>query len=33
MTRIGATDMDPFFNANTPQELDALRAALAEAAP
>jgi molybdopterin-guanine dinucleotide biosynthesis protein A len=33
MTRIGDTDMDPFFNANTPQELYALRAALAEAAP
>jgi molybdopterin-guanine dinucleotide biosynthesis protein A len=29
---IGKVDLDPFFNANTPEELDALRSALAEAA-
>lgn len=32
MTRIGGVDVDPFFNANTPEELDALRAMLAKAA-
>jgi len=26
-------DIDPFFNANTPQELDQLRAMLAKCAP
>ena len=31
--RIGGLDIDPFFNANTPQELDQLRAMLARAAP
>jgi molybdopterin-guanine dinucleotide biosynthesis protein A len=31
--RIGGTDLDPFFNANTPQELDDLRALLARGAP
>jgi len=30
--RMGGLDLDPFFNANTPQELDELRAALARAA-
>jgi molybdopterin-guanine dinucleotide biosynthesis protein A len=29
---MGATTLDPFFNANTPQDLDALRAALAAVA-
>jgi molybdopterin-guanine dinucleotide biosynthesis protein A len=33
MVEVGGTELDPFFNANTPQELDALRAALAGAAP
>jgi len=32
MTRIGRIEVDPFFNANTPQELDSLRAMLAKAA-
>ena len=32
MARIGGIEIDPFFNANTPQELDQLRAALAKAA-
>jgi molybdenum cofactor guanylyltransferase len=32
MVRIGGREIDPFFNANTPQELDALRAMLAQAA-
>ena len=31
MTRIGGIEVDPFFNANTPQELDPLRAMLAKA--
>jgi molybdenum cofactor guanylyltransferase len=31
--RIGDLQIDPFFNANTPQELDTLRALLARAAP
>jgi molybdopterin-guanine dinucleotide biosynthesis protein A len=31
--RIGGAELDPFFNANTPEELDRLRAALAPAAP
>ena len=30
--RVGKVELDPFFNANTPEELDALRNALAEAA-
>ena len=30
---VGGLDIDPFFNANTPQELDQLRAMLAKAAP
>lgn len=30
--RIGGLDIDPFFNANTPQELDQLRAMLGKAA-
>jgi molybdopterin-guanine dinucleotide biosynthesis protein A len=30
--RVGKVELDPFFNANTPEELDALRSALAEAA-
>jgi molybdopterin-guanine dinucleotide biosynthesis protein A len=30
--KIGGIEVDPFFNANTPQELDALRAILAKAA-
>jgi molybdenum cofactor guanylyltransferase len=30
MTRIGDVEVDPFFNANTPQELDSLRAMLAK---
>jgi molybdopterin-guanine dinucleotide biosynthesis protein A len=30
---VGGAVLDPFFNANTPQDLDALRAALAAAAP
>lgn len=29
MVRVGGIDIDPFFNANTPQELDTLRAMLA----
>jgi molybdenum cofactor guanylyltransferase len=29
--KIGGVDIDPFFNANTPQELDSLRALLAKA--
>ena len=33
MLRVGGAELDPFFNANTPQELDALRAMLARAAP
>jgi molybdenum cofactor guanylyltransferase len=32
MTRIGSVEVDPFFNANTPQELDSLRAMLAKTA-
>jgi molybdopterin-guanine dinucleotide biosynthesis protein A len=32
MTRIGGVEVDPFFNANTPQELDSLRAMLAKTA-
>ena len=32
MTRIGRIEVDPFFNANTPQELYSLRAMLAKAA-
>ena len=32
ITRVGRIEVDPFFNANTPQELDALRAMLAKAA-
>jgi molybdopterin-guanine dinucleotide biosynthesis protein A len=31
--RAGATEIDPFFNANTPEELERLRATLAGAAP
>lgn len=31
--RIGRLDIDPFFNANTPQELDQLRAMCLKAAP
>jgi molybdopterin-guanine dinucleotide biosynthesis protein A len=31
--RVGEVELDPFFNANTPQELEALRAALARADP
>jgi molybdopterin-guanine dinucleotide biosynthesis protein A len=30
---VGGTDLDPFFNANTPQELGELRALLARAVP
>jgi molybdenum cofactor guanylyltransferase len=33
MAKIGSLEVDPFFNANTPQELDALRVILAKAAP
>jgi molybdopterin-guanine dinucleotide biosynthesis protein A len=33
MLQMGGVELDPFFNANTPQELDALRAVLAGAAP
>jgi molybdopterin-guanine dinucleotide biosynthesis protein A len=33
MLQVGTAELDPFFNANTPQELDALRAVLAEARP
>ena len=33
MLRAGGTELDPFFNANTPQELKSLRAMLAETAP
>jgi molybdopterin-guanine dinucleotide biosynthesis protein A len=33
MRRLSATEIDPFFNANTPQELERLRAILAQAAP
>jgi molybdopterin-guanine dinucleotide biosynthesis protein A len=32
MVEVGGAELDPFFNANTPQELDALRAVLAGAA-
>jgi molybdopterin-guanine dinucleotide biosynthesis protein A len=32
ITRVGRIEVDPFFNANTPQELDALRAMLAKTA-
>jgi molybdopterin-guanine dinucleotide biosynthesis protein A len=32
MARLGGTEIDPFFNANTPQDLDTLRAMLARAA-
>jgi molybdopterin-guanine dinucleotide biosynthesis protein A len=32
-TRVCGLDIDPFFNANTPQELDQLRAMLAKRAP
>ena len=31
MTRVGRIEVDPFFNANTPQELDSLRGMLAKA--
>ena len=31
--RLGDASIDPFFNANTPEELDGLRAMLARAAP
>ena len=31
--RVCGIDIDPFFNANTPQELDQLRAMLAKSAP
>jgi molybdopterin-guanine dinucleotide biosynthesis protein A len=31
--RLSGTDLDPFFNANTPRELEELRAILARAAP
>ena len=31
MRRIGRIEVDPFFNANTLQELDSLRAMLAKA--
>ena len=31
--QVGSVDLDPFFNANTPQELADLRALLARAAP
>jgi molybdenum cofactor guanylyltransferase len=31
MMRVGGVEVDPFFNANTPQELDSLRAMLAKA--
>jgi molybdenum cofactor guanylyltransferase len=31
--RVGGADLDPFFNANTPEELDSLRAAMAHAGP
>jgi molybdenum cofactor guanylyltransferase len=31
--RVGEADLDPFFNANTPEELDRLRAVMARAAP
>lgn len=31
MTRVRAIEVDPFFNANTPQELDSLRTLLAKA--
>ena len=30
-TRVGGVDIDPFFNANTPLELEQLRAMLAKA--
>jgi molybdopterin-guanine dinucleotide biosynthesis protein A len=30
--RVGETELDPFFNANTPEELDRLRAVMARAA-
>ncbi len=30
MLRMGGVEVDPFFNANTPQELDELRALLAK---
>jgi molybdopterin-guanine dinucleotide biosynthesis protein A len=33
MLRLAGTEIDPFFNANTPQELDNLRAVLSRAAP
>jgi molybdopterin-guanine dinucleotide biosynthesis protein A len=33
MAQVGGAELDPFFNANTPQELEALRHALAKAAP
>jgi molybdopterin-guanine dinucleotide biosynthesis protein A len=33
MVEAGGVELDPFFNANTPQELDALRAVLAKAQP
>jgi molybdopterin-guanine dinucleotide biosynthesis protein A len=33
MLHLAGTEIDPFFNANTPQELDSLRAILAQAAP
>ena len=33
MLRLAGKELDPFFNANTPQELDELRAILARAAP
>jgi molybdopterin-guanine dinucleotide biosynthesis protein A len=31
LVAVGGAELDPFFNANTPQDLDALRAALARA--
>jgi len=33
LVQVSGTDLDPFFNANTPQELDDLRALLARGAP
>jgi molybdopterin-guanine dinucleotide biosynthesis protein A len=33
MAKLAGAEMDPFFNANTPQELERLRAVLARAAP
>jgi hypothetical protein len=31
MTRVGGAEVDPFFNANTPEELERLRGLLAKA--